>query len=294
MSSMENKIMKDYSGQHLQQAANELEQKLAAKGFKKPFTFDYPLFLALNEIYKDKPLVPHPREINPEGLFAQANKRLDFLQTLYDLSEKKCLEIGCGRAETAVRLSERFNSHVTGVDTRIYPEWDERRSSNVELDAVDLTEYNPYQPESFDFIYSLAVLEHVQRPLDMLAEMYKLLKPGGRIYLTANLYRGPMASHRYREVYFPWPHLLFADEVFTEFYLKRDGRKDVTPAWVNKLTYLHYLEKIRTLNFEIERCSYSRKPFDDGFYSCFINQLGRYPKEELALDFIKLELRKPQ
>ena len=35
---------------------------------------------------------------------------------------------------------------------------------------------------------------------------------GGLAWIKAN--RGPKASHRYRWVNFPWPHLLFTDEVF--------------------------------------------------------------------------------
>lgn len=282
-----------YRQKKYEHSENCLEKVLSSKGFKSPFSFDLPLFIALNDIYSGNPLVPHPRDVSPSGLFAQADKRLDYLQKHFDLKGKRCLEVGCGRGETAVRLAQRFSSRVVGVDAHAYPEWAERRSTEVELEEVDLTERNPYKPESFDFIYSLAVLEHVQRPLEMLAAIHKLLKPGGMVYLTANLYRGPMASHRYREVYFPWPHLLFADEVFTKFYERLDGRVGVKPAWVNKLTYLHYLEEVRKLNFGIKRCTYSRRPFDDDFYNCFIEQLGRYPKDELGLDFINLSLYKP-
>ena len=193
---------------------NELARKLAAKGLWAPFVYDRYLFKTLNDIYADTPLVPQPREISPQSLFAQADKRVDYLLKLFgDTTGANCLEIGCGRGETAVRLAERGKCRVTGVDAHAYPEWPDRQSDAVRLEEVDLTERNPFAPESFDLIVSFAVLEHVQRPLAMLEAMFELLRPGGQIYFTANLHRGPKASHRYREVFFPWPHLLFEDAV---------------------------------------------------------------------------------
>lgn len=273
---------------------NELAKKLAAKGLWAPFIYDRYLFKTLNDLYEATPLVPQPREITPQSLFAQADKRIAYLEKHFGGMEgADVLEVGCGRGETAVRLAECGNCRVTGVDANAYPEWSERQSDAVRLVEVDLTEHNPFAPESFDYIISFAVLEHVQQPLAMLEAMHGLLKPGGRMYMTANLYRGPMASHRYREVFFPWPHLLFDDAVFIRFYRDRDGRQGVTPAWVNKLTHLHYLDKVQRLGFEILKCTYSTRPFDQDFYECFAEKLGRYPKEDLEKDFINLMLRKP-
>lgn len=58
---------------------------------------------------------------------------------------------------------------------------------------------------------------------------------GRCLRLSANLYRGPQASHRYREVFFPWPHLLFEDGVF-EAYYRHIGMRPARPAWFNRLT----------------------------------------------------------
>ncbi len=274
---------------------NALAQKLAAKGLAAPFVYDRYLFQTLNELYAETPIVPMPRELSPKSLFAQADKRVDYLQKHFgDMTGMNCLEVGCGRGETSVRLAERSNCRVTGVDAHPFHEWSERQSDTVHLMGVDLTERIPFAPNSFDFIMSFAVLEHVRKPLTMLEAMFALLRPGGRMYVTANLYRGPIASHRYREVFFPWPHLLFDDDVFVRFYQGRSRKNDDTPAWVNKLTYLHYLNKVRELGFEILKCTYSMRPFDKDFYECFAEKLGCYPKEDLEKDFINLRLRKPE
>lgn len=101
-----------------------------------------------------------------------------------------------------------------------------------------------------------------------------------------------MASHRYREIFFPWPHLLFEDYVFSQFYSEQYGRQGVKPAKINKLTHLHYIEKIHQLGFEIVECKYVGKHFDEDFYYCFEEKLGLYPKCDLEKDFINLHLYK--
>ena len=90
------------------------------------------------------------------------------------------------------------------------------------------------------------------------------------------MYRGPKASHRYRDVFFPWPHLLFDDDVFVEFYKGR-GRNNVRAAWVNKLTVPHYETYLRQLDFEVVRQWTTGTPIDEAFYQRFIDRLGRYP-----------------
>ena len=270
-----------------------LQDWLAERGFRAPFRYDVDLFRTLNEYYEDKPLVPSPRQINPASLFTQADNRVRALLPMLPSFEGcRCREGGCGRGETSVRLSERGKCDVTGVDITAYKEWDERQGEHVHLLPLDITAEAPFPTESFDFIFSFVVLEHVFAPLDMLTTIYSLLNPGGKLYFTANLYRGPQASHRYREVFFPWPHLLFDDAVFVQYYKDAGYTFNGAPAWVNKLTHLHYLEHVKKLGFTIERCNYTKHSFDQDFYACFNEKLGKYPVTDLELDFIRILLKK--
>lgn len=111
------------------------------------------------------------------------------------------------------------------------------------------------------------------------------MKDDGHLFVSANLYRGPQASHRYRDVFFPWPHLLFTDEVFEAFYLQFRGRPN-RPAWVNKLTYSGYRHYFEILGFEVQREWFSCSPFDEDFYSRFEDVLSRYPRTDLERDFL--------
>jgi len=267
---------------------NPLRTFLNERGLPYPFVYDVKLFGALNEYYADKPLVPAARKYTPEALGQHADRRLKPVLALKpNWKGLECLEVGCGRGECSVRMAELGQCRVTGVDIKKYPEWEERQNLQTRLMALDITHNPPFTEASFDFILSFTVLEHVADPQAMLRTLAALLKPGGGIYFTANLYRGPKASHRYREVFFPWPHLLFADEVFMEYYRSLGRGANVRPAWVNKMTHLHYLSLLEELSLKIAQLSYS-KADDSIFRNCFIEKLGRYPPEDLSLDFIRV------
>lgn len=50
--------------------------------------------------------------------------------------------------------------------------------------VADITQNNDIPKERFDIIYCLDVLEHTYEPWEGLTQIYKLLKPGGILYLS--------------------------------------------------------------------------------------------------------------
>src|SRR5262249_29702228 len=52
--------------------------------------------------------------------------------------------------------------------------------------------------ESFDFVYALAIFQHLECPSDVLTEMRRVLRPGGVLYFDFMLYTGPQESHDVR------------------------------------------------------------------------------------------------
>jgi SAM-dependent methyltransferase len=151
----------------------------------------------------------------------------------------------------------------------------------------------PVVPDgTLDLLVSSVVFEHVQRPVAMLAAVRAALRPGGKAWLHFNLYRGPAASHRYNEVHFPWPHLLFEDEVCETWYAKHTGVARAF-AWVNHMTLAEYLAVAGELGLEVEHCRRRVTPIDLDFYRRFEAKLGRYPALDLETDFATLVLRRP-
>ena len=125
----------------------------------------------------------------------------------------------------------------------------------------------------------------------MLKACSDLLADNGDFYLRANLHRGATASHRYREMFFPWPHLLFDESVFYEFY-EHKGLRQRGPSWVNKLTFAQYLHYFQKLNLNVEQQWLSQHPLDEEFYDRFEEDLSRYPTFDLVTEFFDVKLKK--
>jgi len=159
--------------------------------------------------------------------------------------------------------------------------------------GADLATDRSFDEGFFDRIYSFAVLEHVVHPWAVLNELYRILKPGGFAYLSANLHRGPRASHLYRELFMPFPHLLFSDDVIREFRRKNSG-VDAGASWVNRLTWSQYEDAFRQIGFVMHSLKFRETPIDEPFYERFCDILGRYPRSDLTKDFFYTIVEKPK
>lgn len=251
--------------------------------------FDLGLFQELNQEYAARR--SHKARANTEAAVQQRGlKRAESLDRKFGLAGKRCLEVGAGRGEVVRALAEHYGVEVVGVDVERHPVWDAPQPAGASLLLRDISTEPIADLGHFDLIFSFSVWEHVRRPYEALAAAKRLLAKRGDFYLSANLYRGSQASHRYREVYFPWPHLLFTDEVFEDFY-RAKGKPPKRPAWVNRLSAAEYHAYFEALGFSVIDCSYSTLKWDEAFYRRFEDVLGRYPRADLERDFINVHLR---
>jgi SAM-dependent methyltransferase len=242
--------------------------------------YDLDLFLKLNEEWKDQPLVAKARRATDPGeLLAQSRKRAGQVVKHVPLEGKRVLEVGCGRGYFVRLLADEYGCDATGLDVNSYPDW----GSDPRFVQADIAD--PPDLGTFDVIVSHAVWEHVEHPYTALVNQRKMLAPGGVAYLYANLSRGAKASHRYREVFFPWPHLLFADGVFEDFY-EQLGQRSVRAAWVNHLTFAQYVDHFERIGYGVQRAWASNPWWDEEFYRQHWDILGRYPMWDLQHDFI--------
>jgi SAM-dependent methyltransferase len=254
--------------------------------------FGVDLFKSLNADYQEKPVVPAPRPHSLEYGTSIGIRRAAMLDKKIGIKGLRVLELGCGAGAMSRVLAKDFGCALTGVDIGDYTEWQAPLEGDLSLQVHDITTQDNAHLGVFDRVVSFAVFEHIVHPHAALKAIFDMLKPGGKAYIYANLYRGAKASHRYREVYFPWAHLLFEPEVWRDFYTKLQG-EPLEPAWVNKLTYDQYVNYSARIGFDVLEHFPSAPFFDEAFYQRFEQRLSAYPKFDLMHDFIHMVLQKP-
>jgi len=104
------------------------------------------------------------------------------------MQERAVLEVGCGRGATLLELARR-GATVVGLDyseeaLAVCKALESRngiagRTTFVKGDARSL----PFPGESFDFVFSVELIEHSLYPDTIPAEQHRVLKPGGVIFL---------------------------------------------------------------------------------------------------------------
>tara|TARA_B100001123_G_C15276301_1_gene1012296 strand:+ start:1137 stop:1886 length:750 start_codon:yes stop_codon:yes gene_type:complete len=138
------------------------------------------------------------------------NEPHEFAAQLHEYSKfegKRVLEVGCGNAYTLAKYAEH-GARVCGVDlTEKAIDISRRRFVIHGLEGdfcVGNAEQLPYPDDTFDCVCSMGVLHHVSDTRSAVAEIYRCLKPGGRLIVmfyhrNSLLFRVwiPIQSRRY-------------------------------------------------------------------------------------------------
>lgn len=112
---------------------------------------------------------------------------------------RRVLDAGCGAGGTALSLAEeaRFvagldlEARFAGTGTRLKEEKKIGAVGFVKGDGVRL----PFRDESFDLVLSHEVLEHVYEGPGYLADLGRVLRPGGVLYLSTAPYLSLTGAH---------------------------------------------------------------------------------------------------
>lgn len=106
-------------------------------------------------------------------------------------ADHRGLVVGCGRGMEALYLHRVLGASVTGTDLVLRLDDIVQRQASSRLRFLEADVHAlPFNDESFDFVFFHHVLEHVADPERSVAEVARVLRPGGLMYLgTPNRHR---------------------------------------------------------------------------------------------------------
>jgi SAM-dependent methyltransferase len=89
------------------------------------------------------------------------------------------LDVPAGTGALAARLTKMgFSVSCCDINPSLFSVQD------VEIKKGDLNQFLPYPSGSFDFITCIEGLEHLENPFNAVREFYRILKPGGKLFLS--------------------------------------------------------------------------------------------------------------
>lgn len=137
---------------------------------------------------------------DPEGEFRPLHEinpvRLNWISERHPLAGSRVLDVGCGGGILAEAMA-RAGADVTGIDLADAALTVARLHSleaevTVDYRRIHVADLAAAQPDSFDAITCLEMLEHVPDPNGIITACSTLLKPGGDLFLST-LNRTPKA-----------------------------------------------------------------------------------------------------
>lgn len=131
------------------------------------------------------PAYSHPNPLINWLFWQRLRVVMDYIQQAAPV--ERALDFGCGSGVMLPFLAE-VSREVTALDVDLAPlEWVQRfipLAATVRALDANQTSLADLAPHSYDFINALDVLEHVDDLPRTLADLLRLLKPGGQIIIS--------------------------------------------------------------------------------------------------------------
>ena len=181
-----------------------------------------------------------------EWEYAEGKRLLtDYAEYFGSLDKSHVLDIGCGMGGKTVVYSEA-GARVVGVDistskialARCYAMSHGVRALFVTGDAETL----PFADSRFDMVIANDSLEHFSDSATAFSELSRVLRPGGRLFLSFTPWRSPLGSHLYDYIRTPWCNLLFSECLIEELLRLTLAGRGEDPEGASQLMYEYRTE----------------------------------------------------
>lgn len=127
------------------------------------------------------------QEIRPYS-HRKTNQKLFQLIAKTDIGNQKIIDVGAGEGYFLRLLGEHLKKNLAIPPSQVlrgcdlYPE--NFRYQEVTCDKIDANGDLPYRDSEFDTVCSVEVIEHIEDQFHFVRELYRIAKPGGRVFVT--------------------------------------------------------------------------------------------------------------
>ena len=217
----------------------------------------------------------------------------DFASYVPNFGGTKVLVVGCAKGKDCTYFVDFGAERVIGLDMieDIGEEFLHPKVIYIQGSAEDME----FEDCSFDYVYSVATMEHIQRIDRAFAEMVRVTKPGGLIYCFAAPLWNSRQGHHLFTLFgnYPWIHLRLSPEQILKYSRENkltgsngDVNCDIDFMFSDYFNFLparRYLEVCSELNVsEIIDNSLWLEPEENLSEDVFLElQAKGYSKEEL-------------
>lgn len=199
-----------------------------------------------------------------------------YLKELHLNGSGPMLDVGCGRGDLMHEFSD-LGYGIRGLD--ISPSSIDFCSPHP-VDVINFeNEDFPFLDDSFPFLYSKSVIEHLNNPLHTMKESYRVLEQGGKaVFLT------PSWNHTYsKSFYIDHTHVTPFTAPSLRDALLMSGFKDVKVVYFTQLPFVWGKPKLDFLVRCLARIPFPYAPVHDIKLPQSINKFVRFSKETMLL-----------
>lgn len=133
--------------------------------------------------YFEHPYFKARRDVGSDDLLKKHIQTFESIASGDPLSGLRLLDIGCDTGAFIKVGRDEFGLKVTGLEVSERSARIGREEHGLDI-IVGQLRPSPFEPESFDLVTLLDVIEHLSDPRAELAEIHRILAPGGRLYIV--------------------------------------------------------------------------------------------------------------
>lgn len=190
------------------------------------------LLIGMNRLF---PLPVHPFNLANNGemsytewQFQKGDQTIQFFLPFHSqeqmFRDKTVLDIGCGGGGKTCYYATYGPKKMIGID--IVPHYAEEGNAFAkEKGLADVVSFMTgdaarmiFEDNTFDTIIMNDAMEHVGEPEKTLEECFRVLKPGGHLYINFPPFYHPYGAHLSDAIGIPWVHALFSEQALIDAY----------------------------------------------------------------------------